>query len=84
MIRTFQTPLVYKAHMLFLVILSTLWIGISHEQEVLKVSYSGTWLKRPQSKLDKTKVLKISGSLVQVQSIAECSTGCTLYNMELL
>ena len=36
---------------------------------MLKVSYSGTWHKRPHSKLDKTKVLEIGGSLVYVESI---------------
>ena len=33
--------------------------------------YSETCLKQP-SKIDKTKVLKTGGILVQVQSIAEC------------
>ena len=31
----------------YYLILSILWVVTSHEQEVLKVSYSETWLKRP-------------------------------------
>ena len=35
------------------------------------------------SKIDETKVLKTCGSLVQVQSIAECSVGafCTTFDL---
>ena len=32
------------------------------------------------SKIDKTKVLKTDGSLMQVESIAECSKGSILQN----
>ena len=35
------------------------------------------------SKIDKTKVLKTGGSLLQVESIAECSTGafCNTFDL---
>ena len=46
------------------------------------LKYSESCLKWPLKK-DKTKVLKTGGSLVQVESIAECSTGafCNTFDL---
>ena len=47
-------------------------------------TYSKTCLKWPL-KIDKTNVLKIDGSLIQVESIAECSPGafCNTFDLHL-
>ena len=44
--------------------------------------YNGNIVKRPL-KIGKTKVLKTDGSLMQVQSIAECSLGafCNTFDL---
>ena len=39
------------------------------------MSYTVKPVLSDYSKIDETKVIKIGGSLVQVESIAECSTG---------
>ena len=39
----------------------------------IKVLYSKTCLKRPLKTIKKTKVLMENGSLMKVESIAECS-----------
>ena len=44
--------------------------------------YSETCLKRPL-KIDKAKVLKTNGSLMKVESIAECSLGAFCNNYDL-
>ena len=41
--------------------------------KVLKKMYRKTWVKRPLRNRKKTKILKINGSLMKVESIAECS-----------
>ena len=54
------------------------------------LKHSNTLLERPvkpvlsvHSKIDNTKVLKTGGSLVQIESIAECSTGafCSTFDL---
>ena len=51
-------------------------------KEIFDEDYSKTCLKQPHKK-DKTKVLKTGGSLVQVESIAECSAGafCNTFDL---
>ena len=45
--------------------------------------YSKTCLKRPLTNRKKTKVLKTNGSLMKVESIAECSLGafCNTFDL---
>ena len=46
------------------------------------VYFSKTGLKR-SLKIDKTKVLKTNGSLIKVESIAECSLGASCNTFDL-
>ena len=45
--------------------------------------YSETLVKQPLRKKNTTKVLKTEGSLVQVKSIAECSSGALCNTFDL-
>ena len=49
----------------------------AESRQLKKIKYSETCLKWPLKK-DKTKALKTNGSLVKVESIAECSLSAIL------